>query len=91
MEQGRAEAWMTEFLAEIQQQKVIERRQEVEDLLIVGHPVRPVQRNNTLSYLKGAIARGASVRFGSPRVRNAIVGVVSPFVVRKARGDANHS
>ncbi|KAM5541667.1 hypothetical protein V8D89_004648 [Ganoderma adspersum] len=32
-EQGRAEAWTTEFLAEIQQKDVIERRQEVEDLL----------------------------------------------------------
>ena len=43
-EQGYAEAWTTEFLAEIQQKDTVERRQEVEDLLTVRHPVQPVQR-----------------------------------------------
>ena len=42
-EQGCAEAWTREFLAEIQQKDVIERRKEVEDLLTVSHHIQAVQ------------------------------------------------
>ena len=42
-EQGCAEAWTREFLAEIQQKDVIERRQEVGDLQTLSHLVQAVQ------------------------------------------------
>ena len=41
--------------------------------------------------MKGAFIRDAVVWFCSPRVRNAIVGAVSSFVVRNARDGASHS
>ncbi|PIL23065.1 hypothetical protein GSI_14372 [Ganoderma sinense ZZ0214-1] len=68
--QGQAETWTREFLAEIQGKAATEHRQQVEDLLT------------------GAIIGGASVWFGAPWARRAIVGAVSSLV-GKARDGAS--
>ena len=43
-EQGQAETWATEFLAEVKHKDAIERRKAVEDLLTVSDVLRPRAR-----------------------------------------------